>query len=202
MPKSRLTPFHQSNRSIQEVTPCPAYTASPTLTARVKTYDFVWYVSKSIQNCKLYIGKWESYLIICDPSVWNFSMRPPMSPQGLGRNVHGGFWKCYCFLNQPGPAKFGMHFVPLSGLAQSAKICWSWLNRGSERDPNETWTRSERDPMDTTDTTHGQTQCSPTQPTSHTEHKAILSYHLAVVRGWWSAIVILLLWSGVSGQLL
>ena len=27
------------------------------------------------------------------------------------------------------------------------------------------------------------------------------SYHLAVVRGWWSAIIILLLWSRVGGQL-
>ena len=31
---------------------------------------------------------------------------------------------------------------------------------------------------------------------------AILSYHLAVARGWWSAINIILLWSGVGGQLL
>ena len=31
---------------------------------------------------------------------------------------------------------------------------------------------------------------------------AFLSYHLAVVRGWWSAINIILLWSGVGGQLL
>ena len=30
---------------------------------------------------------------------------------------------------------------------------------------------------------------------------AILSHHLAVVRGWWSAIAIILLWSGVGGQL-
>ena len=26
-------------------------------------------------------------------------------------------------------------------------------------------------------------------------------HHIAVVRGWWSAIVIMLLWSGVGGQL-
>ena len=31
---------------------------------------------------------------------------------------------------------------------------------------------------------------------------AILSYHLAVARGWWPAINIILLWSGVGGQLL
>ena len=32
--------------------------------------------------------------------------------------------------------------------------------------------------------------------------EAFLSHHLAVVRGWWSAIDIILLWSGVGGQLL
>ena len=31
---------------------------------------------------------------------------------------------------------------------------------------------------------------------------ATLSYHLAAVRGWWPAINIILLWSGVGGQLL
>ena len=51
MPKSPLTPFRQSKRSIQEVTPCPAYIASAIVTARFKTYDFVQYVPKSMQNC-------------------------------------------------------------------------------------------------------------------------------------------------------
>ena len=70
-----------------------------------------------MQNCKFYIWKLNLHLIIFDPSVWSFSMHPPMWPQDLGRNVHGGFWKYW----------FSIYFVPLSALAQSAKICWSWL---------------------------------------------------------------------------
>ena len=70
-----------------------------------------------MQNCKFYIGKLNLHLIIFDPSVWSFSMHPPMWPQDLGRNVRGGFWKYW----------FTIYFVPLSALAQSAKICWSWL---------------------------------------------------------------------------
>ena len=30
----------------------------------------------------------------------------------------------------------------------------------------------------------------------------LLSHHVAVVTGWWSTILIMLLWSGVGGQLL
>ena len=143
MPKSPLTPFHQSNRSIQEVTPCPAYIASAIVTARFKTYDFVQYVPKSMQNCKFYIGKLNLHLIIFDPSVWSFSMHPPMWPQDLGRNVRGEFWKYW----------FTIYFVPLSALAQSAKICWSWLpqyfllKRWPNREVNEIRTRYERDPL-------------------------------------------------------
>ena len=69
MPKTPLTPFHQSNRSIQEVMPCPAYIASAIVTARLKTYDFVQYVPKSMQNYKFYIRKLNLHLIIFDPSV-------------------------------------------------------------------------------------------------------------------------------------
>ena len=57
MPKSRLTPLHQCNRIIQEVTPCPAYIASPTLTARVKTYDFVQLCFEI--NAKLQVLHWK-----------------------------------------------------------------------------------------------------------------------------------------------
>ena len=142
MPKSPLTPFHQSNRSIQEVTPCPAYIASAIVTARFKTYDFVQYVPKSMQNCKFYIGKLNLHLITFDPSVWSCSMHPPMWPQDLGRNVHGGFWKYW----------FSIYCVPLSTLAQSAKICWSrlpqyfLLKRWPNGEVNEIRTRYERDP--------------------------------------------------------
>ena len=45
--------------------------------------------------------------------------------------------------------------------------------------------------------------CHP-QPSSCCGHGLVVSYchHLAVVRGWWSAIAIILLWLGVGGQLL
>ena len=44
--------------------------------------------------------------------------------------------------------------------------------------------------------------CHP-QPSSCCRHALVVSYchHLAVVRGWWSASNIILLWSGVGGQL-
>ena len=44
--------------------------------------------------------------------------------------------------------------------------------------------------------------CHP-QPSSCCGHGLVVSYchHLAVVRGWWSASNIILLWSGVGGQL-
>ena len=96
-----------------------------------------------MQNCKFYIGKLNLHLIIFDPSVWSFSMHPPMWPQDLGRNVPGGFWKYW----------FSIYFAPLSALTQSAKICWSWLpqyfllKRWPNGEVNEIRTRSERDPM-------------------------------------------------------
>ena len=97
-----------------------------------------------MQNCKFYIGKLNLHLIIFDPSVWSFSMHPPMWPQDLGRNVRGGFWKYW----------FSIYFVPLSAVAQSAKICcWSWLpqyfllKRWPNGEVNESRTRYERDPM-------------------------------------------------------
>ena len=51
-----------------------------------------------MQKCTFYIGKLNLHLIIFDPSVWSFSMHPPMWPQDLGRNVRGGFSK-YWFSN-------------------------------------------------------------------------------------------------------